>query len=311
MYLLYSAGLFAALVLASPWYLAAAKRRAGLREKLGRVPDRLRRRSGASIWVHAVSLGEVLAVSRLIAALREQTGFRVVISTTTVTGLKLAREKFGEENVFYFPFDVPFAIRPYLRALRPQMVVLAESEFWPNFLRMSRAFGARVVVVNARISDRSLPRYLRLRSLWRRILSDIELFLAQSPLDAERLRSIGADSARVHVTGNLKYDVVAPRDLGIVHELRSRIPPETGIIVAGSTAEGEESLLLEGFRQVLARRPGALLVLAPRHPERFDSVAALVSAAGLPLWRRSQLLKQGVILSEGGAPARPAGETRV
>jgi len=316
MHLLYSAGLFLALILASPWYLAAAKRRAGLAEKLGRVPSRLRRGSSEPcIWVHAVSVGEVLAVSRLIPCLREQTGRRIVVSTTTVSGQRLAREKVGEENVFYFPLDLPFAIRPYLRALRPELVLMAESEFWPNLLRLSREYGARVAVVNARISDRSLPRYQRLRFLWRPILRNVDWFLAQTAQDAERLQMIGADAARVHVSGNLKFDVVASRDLPVAQELRARILPETDVIVAGSTAEGEEALLIDAFRRVLHRRPNALLILAPRHPERFEVVAELVKTAGLPLWRRSQFLtlREGVILSEGGASGAlsPAGETRV
>ena len=297
MHLLYSAGLFVALIIASPWYLAAAKRRTGLSEKLGRVPARLLQQPAAGcIWVHAVSVGEVLAVSRLIPLLREQTGKRVVVSTTTVTGQALAREKFGDENVFYFPFDFAFAIRPYLRALEPELVVLAESEFWPNLLRMSRKSGAHVAVVNARISDRSLPRYLRLRFLWRRILDDVELFLAQTAQDAERLRLMGADPARVHVAGNLKFDVIASRDLPVVQELRSRIPHGADVIVAGSTADGEETLLLDAFREALVRRPEALLILAPRHPERFAAVADLVTGAGFRLWQRSQLSADAKLL---------------
>jgi 3-deoxy-D-manno-octulosonic-acid transferase len=293
--------MFVALLVASPWYLAAAKRRAGLREKLGRVPARLMGSRRRCIWVHAVSVGEVLAVSRLIPLLANEAGLRVVISTTTVTGQKLAREKFGEENVLYFPFDLPFAIQPYLRTLRPEVVVLAESEFWPNFLRLSREYGAHVAVVNARISDRSLPRYLRLHFLWRGILRYVELFLAQTAQDAERLRLIGADATRVHVTGNLKFDVVASREQPLVQELRQQTPHGTDIMVAGSTGEGEEALLLDAFRQLLGRRPGTLLILAPRHPERFAAVAELVKMAGLPLWRRSQLkgetqLSGGVLL---------------
>jgi 3-deoxy-D-manno-octulosonic-acid transferase len=288
-HLLYSAAMFVALVVAAPWYVAAAKRRAGLAEKLGRVPERLRARAEGCIWVHAVSVGEVLAVSRLVSALHEQTGLRVVVSTTTLTGQNLAREKFGAENVFYFPFDLPFAIRRYLAALRPELMVLAESEFWPNFVRMSQRSGARVAVVNARISDRSLPRYLRLRWPWRRILRDVDLFLAQTERDADRLRLIGAEPGRVHVTGNLKYDVAAARDLAVVQLLRRRIPAGTDVIVAGSTAEGEEAMLVEAFRGILERRPGALLIIAPRHPERFAAVAALVKSSGVRLWRRSEI----------------------
>ncbi len=289
MYILYSAALALAFLLALPWILAAAKRRAGWREKLGRVPARLRPSAAGEscIWVHAVSVGEVLAASRLINLLRGESGRRVVVSTTTVTGQHLARQHF--EEVFYFPFDFAFAIRPYLRVLRPEMVVLVESEFWPNFLRLARASGARVAVVNARISDRSLPRYLASKFFWRRILRGVDLFLARSEQDRERLLAIGADPARVYVARNLKFDITAPPDLAIVHELRRRAQGAS-VIVAGSTAEGEDTIILEAFRRVLQSCPRSLLILAPRHPERFDAVASLVAGLGLPLWRRSQLV---------------------
>ena len=133
-----------------------------------------------------------------------------MVSTTTHTGQRLARGKFGEGNVFYFPLDFALCIRPYLRALRPALVILAETEFWPNFLRLARASGAHLVVVNARISDRSYPRYLRFRGLLGTVLEPVELFLAQSDGDAERLRTVGAAAERVEVSGNLKFDVAPP-----------------------------------------------------------------------------------------------------
>jgi 3-deoxy-D-manno-octulosonic-acid transferase len=288
MYFLYSAALALALVLASPWVLAAAKRRAGLREKLGRVPVRLRPTAAGEscIWVHAVSVGEVLAASRLISTLAKENGCRVVISTTTVTGQRLARERFGE--AFYFPLDFAFAIRPYLRILRPELLVLVESEFWPNFLRLARASGAGVAVINARISDRSLPRYLALKFFWQRILRGVDVFLARSGQDRDRLLSVGAEPARIRVTGNLKFDITAPPDLPMVHEFRRRTEG-TPVIVAGSTAEGEDTIILQAFGRVLQQHPRTLLILAPRHPERFDAVAALVAGRGIRLWRRSQL----------------------
>ena len=305
MYFLYSLLLGLAVALTTPWWLvrmlAQGKYRAGLSERLGGVPKRLGATQGC-IWVHAVSVGEVLAVSGLVAGLRTRfPDRRIVVSTTTATGQKLARERFGEGNVFYYPADFVFAIRPYLRALRPDLVVLAESEFWPNFVRLARRAGARIAVVNARVSDRSLPRYLRLRALWRRVLGDLDLFLAQSDEDARRLVAIGAPASRVSVTGNLKFDVQPPGVLSAVEMLRRILQPATAVVVCGSTAEGEEPIVLRAFSALLEKHPRAALILAPRRPERFDAVADLIAASGLKFWRRSELtgtesLSGGVVL---------------
>ncbi len=308
MYLAYSLGLALLLALAAPYWLVQMMRhgkyRAGLGERFGRVPARLRpaTEERGAVWVHAVSVGEVLAVSGLVEKMRrEWPDRRIFVSTTTATGQKLARERFGDDRVFYFPLDFAFALRPYLRALRPELVVLAETEFWPNFLRLAHASGARAAAINARISDRSLPGYRRWRGLLRRVLQNVSLFLAQSDEDARRLREIGADPARVRVAGNLKFDVKAPPESVLVGRLRSAITDPEHVIVCGSTVEGEERLLLEAFRFVLEQHPAALLVLAPRHPERFDDVAAAVTAARLPLVRRSEwqatdVLRGGVLL---------------
>src|SRR5689334_11746082 len=212
MYLLYSALLAAAMVLAMPFWLwqmlRHGKYRAGFGERWGGVPGRiLKERSGPVIWIHAVSVGEVLAVSGLVEKLQSRlAGHRVVVSATTDTGQKLACQRFGEQNVFYFPLDFAFAIRPYLKVLKPQLVIMAETEFWPNFLRLSHASGARVAVVNARISDRSLPGYRRFKVLLQRVLQHVDLFLTQTEEDQRRLVEIGAAENRAQVSGNLKFD---------------------------------------------------------------------------------------------------------
>src|SRR6266849_5494312 len=296
MYLLYSALLAAGLLISLPYWMFVKRRhgkyREGLGERLGKVPSRLQGRPGPAIWVHAVSVGEVLAVGELVGELRRRfPRYRVVVSTTTATGQKLTKKRFGEESIFYFPLDFGFAIRPYLTTLRPQLIVIAETEFWPNFLRLACRSGARVAVVNARISDRSWPGYRRVRriGILASVLHNINLFLAQTEEDARRLLDIGAPAERIEVSGNLKFDVAAPAPPAIVASLRSTFQ-QAGVgpvIVCGSTVEEEEGPLLLAFQNVLASHPRAIMILAPRHPERFAEVAQLLEHMGIRYWRRS------------------------
>lgn len=308
-YLLYSLLFFVALIISTPWWLLQmwrlGKYRQGWSERLGRVPARLLQRgSEDTIWIHAVSVGEVLAVSRLIDELKRQLpNWRFVVSTTTDTGQKLARQRFGEQNVFYLPLDLPIAVRPYFEALRPKLLLLAESEFWPNLLRWAKLSGAAVAVVNARISDRSFPGYFRFRRLLRPMMNNIDLFLAQSEEDARRLTTIGAPAERVHVSGNLKFEVKPPAKSPIVPAFLQAIRTKSigPVIVAGSTVAGEEYPLLSVYKQIQSRYRSALLVLAPRHPERFDHVAEAITSSGMRYERRSHwedttVLEPGVFL---------------
>jgi 3-deoxy-D-manno-octulosonic-acid transferase len=310
MYFLYSLLLALAVALSAPWWLFAmwrhGKHRSGLSERLGFLPSRLARSEPASghraIWIHAVSVGEVLGIAGLLAELKERfPNHRLVVSTTTDTGQKLARERFGAENVFYFPADFAFAIRPYLRALRPELIVIAETEFWPNFLRCAHNAGARIAIVNARISDRSFPRYRRFRFLLQRVLCRVDMFLAQTQEDVRRLVAIGAPAGRVRICGNLKFDGATPQAFEFVSQLKRRLTEAFPILVCGSTVEGEEALLLEMFRAVLRQYPSALMILAPRRPERFHEVTQLLAASGPEYWCRSNLdsgavLRGGVLL---------------
>jgi 3-deoxy-D-manno-octulosonic-acid transferase len=295
MYFLYTLGLALWLLMGTPVWLLQMRRhgkhRAGLRARLGKVPEHLRPHQGPVIWVHAVSVGEVLAVSGLVPELRARyPQARIVVSTVTDTGQKLARQRFGAENVFYFPLDFAFAVRPYLQTLQPQLVVIAETEFWPNFLRLAHASGAQVAVVNARISDRSFPGYRRVRRWLARVLQNVDLLLAQANQDRERLLAIGAPAQRVLVAGNLKFDVPPPQPPPLVEQLRSALAlaEASPVIVAGSTVEGEEPPLLRAFETVLTRHPRAVMILAPRHPERFNHVAAMISDLSIRFWRRTE-----------------------
>ncbi len=292
----YNVALLTALVAGLPWWLwrmaTTQKYREGIRERLGRVPARLtappadpRQAGKRVIWLHAVSVGEVLAVSRLVGELDSVfPNHRVVISTTTRTGQELARERFGAGRVFYCPLDVRWAVRAYLNALRPELLVLAETEFWPNLLQECFRRGIQVAVVNGRISDRSWPRYQMLRRLWRPILGRLARVLAQSETDAKRLRALGCREDAVSVAGNLKFDVRAAREAEVTRLLR---PAGVRFVVAGSTLEGEEAALLEAWPGLLRADPRLAMVLAPRHPERFDGVAGLLDRSGVGWVRRS------------------------
>ncbi|HZD45727.1 MAG TPA: 3-deoxy-D-manno-octulosonic acid transferase [Acidobacteriaceae bacterium] len=296
----YNMGLLLALLAGAPVWLLRPRGREGLRERLGagaaRVGHALAGRQ--QVWVHAVSVGEVVAASRLVEELDARLGRgSVAISTTTRTGQQLARERFGAGRCFYFPIDLPWVVRGAFRALRPRVLVLAESELWPNVLAECARQRIPVVVVNARVSDRSLPRYQRLRRWWRPFLEMLTLVLAQSAEDARRFVAIGVPETRVRVGGNLKFDVRPPQSSPVVEQLRARLPQGVKVLVAGSTLEDEERVLLEEWPRICARMPKTVMVLAPRHPERFARVAALAREKKVPLVQRS--LWDGSALAAG------------
>lgn len=291
---LYNLALLTILLAGSPWWLwrmaTTQKYREGMRERLGRLRAGLvvpkdPRNPRRVIWLHAVSVGEVLAVSRLVGELDQAfPTHRLLISTTTRTGQALARERFGVERVFYCPLDLPWGVRAYLKALQPQLLILAETEFWPNLLEGCFRRRIPVAVVNARISDRSWPRYQMLRRLWRPILGRLSRVLAQTGTDAERLRALGCRAEAVSVAGNLKFDVRVAREAEVTRLLR---PAAVRFVVAGSTLEGEEAALLEVWPRLLERDPRLAMVLAPRHPERFAAVEGLLDRSGVRWIRRS------------------------
>ncbi len=295
----YNLALLTALVAGAPrwiWRMATTQKyREGLRERLGRVPAKLAPVSAPAadrpiVWLHAVSVGEVLAVTRLVKALdAEFPNYLVAVSTTTSTGQALACEHFGASRVFYCPLDFPWAVRAYLNTLKPSLLILAETEFWPNLLRGCFRRKIPVAVVNARISNRSWPRYHMLRRLWRPLLSRLTRVLAQSQADAGRLIAIGCRPESVSVAGNLKFDVRAAQQADATRMLIS-FAGYLRFLVAGSTLEGEESALIIAWSQLLFSDPQLAMVLAPRHPERFGAVAALLERSRVAWVRRSELI---------------------
>jgi 3-deoxy-D-manno-octulosonic-acid transferase len=295
-HILYSVLLTIGFALALPWFLwkgrSTGKYLRTFRERMGRLPVYLNVDGDRSIWIHAVSVGEVLAARPLVPALRERfPGHRLFLSTTTVTGNAVAKRSVrGVDGLFYAPFDFPRPVRQALEVLNPSLLVLVETELWPNLIHEARRRGTRVALVNGRISPRSFPRYLRVRRFLARVLCEIDLFLMQGEAHAERIRSMGAAEDRVRVTGNLKFDAVEPERLPerLARLIQGGAQPRP-LWVAGSTVGGEEELVLSAFHRVRERVPQARLLVAPRHPERFAAVPSLVEAAGFRCLRRSAL----------------------
>jgi 3-deoxy-D-manno-octulosonic-acid transferase len=303
---LYSLALLAVLAVGSPYWLARmafsskgrGRYRDGLAERLGRVPTALRAAVAGQrvVWLHAVSVGEVLAAGRLVTELetvldaRLGAGWVVVLSTTTATGQALARERFGAVRVFYYPLDFAWAVRAYLDAIKPELLVLMESELWPRMLVECRRAGVPVAVVNARVSDRSYARGLKVRAIWGPwVLRRVGLFAAQSEEDGRRLVALGADPGAVRTVGNLKFDVRAPQETPVVRRLRPLLAGRR-VVVGGSLLDPEEELLVTNLGELLTMAPDAMLILAPRHPDRFDAVAKLADRAAKTVYRASELL---------------------
>jgi 3-deoxy-D-manno-octulosonic-acid transferase len=295
--ILYSAALTLGLLLASPWWLlrmvTTSRYREGLLQRLGSVPASLQAivHGKRVIWIHAVSVGEVLAASRLVTEMETALGegWRVVISTTTRTGQALARERFGSARVFYMPLDFAWTIRRYLNALRPSLLILMESELWPRVLYECKRRSIPVAVANARVSDRSLSRGLRLRRIWKHVLRMPTLWLAQSNDDARRLLTLGVRPQKVRPVGNLKYDVRAPKQSRVAERIQQSARGRL-IGVAGSTLAGEEKVVLDAWKQILTVDEQALLILAPRHPERFPEALDLIRENGISYDSASAIL---------------------
>jgi 3-deoxy-D-manno-octulosonic-acid transferase len=271
--------------------IAQPRKRAGLWQKLGFVPPR--RSDGPCIWIHAVSVGETLAVKTFVQALRPRfPHHEVVVSVTTRTGMEVARKTYPDRRVFYYPFDFVFSVSAALRRIRPSAVLLVEQEVWPVFVRTCAARGIPVAVINGRITAISLRHLRRLGPLMRGTFRRVNLFAVQTDEYAGRIRALGVDPGRVHVTGSLKYDAVPTEiDADAVARYRRLFNFEPGhaVLLAGSTHPGEDEILLAAFEALRQRFPRLRLILVPRHPRRFDEVAALLAAAGRPFVRRSAL----------------------
>jgi 3-deoxy-D-manno-octulosonic-acid transferase len=291
MYLGYSLLLSLGLLVLIPHFLfqalAHGKYVAGLRQRLGLVPPT----SGKPIiWLHCVSVGETQAARPLAQRLKQEFPHHaVVVSTITLTGQKLARDVFRNvaESVFYFPFDWRWSARRALKRINPTAVLIMETELWPNFLRECKARDIPVALVNGRISRQSYRRYRMIRFFLRRVLSCLSLAVMQSEIDAERLQALGMSNEKLFTAGNLKFDTETGSELAAkTGEIRERFGLQSGVplILAASTHAPEEEIILESLKGLRTNQP-VRLMLAPRHPERFNEVASLLQSSGLS-WAR-------------------------
>jgi len=295
-YTIYNLILFLGTVLFLPVILfklaTVPKYRGGILQKLGWVRRDLMKviAGGRPIWVHAVSVGEVMAVHPLIRELKKKYPRRkLIISTVTITGNFTARQRIPEADaVFFFPFDYPLVIRRVIAKINPVMVLVAETELWPNFFRELKRAGIPSAVINGRISPGSFKKYSKLTGFFSQVFEQVDLLCMQSEEDAERIKTIGAAPDKVMVTGNLKFDQKIlesqPRPVAI--------PKGKKVITAGSTHRGEEEALLSVFSRLRDKFPELLLIIAPRHPERFDEVEGLINSAGFECQRRTRLKGQ-------------------
>jgi 3-deoxy-D-manno-octulosonic-acid transferase len=299
-YFLYSVAMLVLLVALSPYFLYQALRHkkyvGSLKQRLGYLPVSFNLDADDSIWIHAVSVGEVLSARPIVAELRKRyPSLRVFLSTTTLTGQQVARRgDVDADGVFYFPFDWTFAVRRTLTVVRPRLLVIVEKEIWPNVLRECRHRGVATMIVGGRVSKRSFARYRLVRPFFRRVLADVDRFCVQSEETARRLAALGADPARVTITGSLKFDSLNPPAVpgrGASRVLRFfRVPPGRPVLIAGSTAKGEEQAVIHAFNRVRATAGGStLLIVAPRHMERCGEVERLCRFEGLSTVRRSEL----------------------
>lgn len=300
---LYNALFAVAYTVMLPSFLLRMKRRGGYRarfsDRFGRYPkeilDVLSQKAATStvlpqrrIWIHAVSVGEVQVAGQLMRAMRERDpNIRFVFSTTSSTGWKTAeREVTPDDVLIYNPLDFGGCVKRALNVVNPRAVILTETEIWPNFIRALKKRGVPIYLVNARISDRSAPRYKALRWFFGEVFRCFTKIYAQSDLDAQRLTDAGADSASVSVTGSFKFDV-AHRNEAKERELRAWIG-EGEILLGGSTWPGEDVVMLKAYKRLIEKHPDVKLVIAPRHFEKADAVEANIRAAGFECVRRSR-----------------------
>jgi len=298
MYFLYNLIISIFFIIAFPYFLIrsvfAPRYRAGLKEKLGFISrsKRLVLSNQPNIWLHAVSVGEILASLPLIELIKKNCPeHQLVVSTTTLTGQEIARKRISGVIIIYFPLDLLWIVSRVLNIIEPSVFLVAESEIWPNFFKQAYRHKIPIVLFNGRISNFSYSRYKKLGLFFRHVLSFISSFGMQTELDARRIISLGGEARRVKVTGNTKFDALERLDARETEMLKEefKISDKDLILVAGSTHPGEEEIILKCFLELKKEFTNLRLILCPRHLERLNEVEGIISHFGLSFLRRTQL----------------------
>ena len=301
MYFIYDLLLILFFLLFVPYFLwkmvFAGKYRTGIFQRIGFLPREIEEsyKKIKPLWFHAVSVGEVIAVIPLIHKIKEKFPERkIVLSTVTHTGYQVAvaRAK-GVDDIIFFPFDFSWSVKKAIRSINPQILIITETEIWPNLLRELKRHTVPSIMINGRVSPSSYKRYRLGRFFFKAVLSDISVFCMQSTIDAERIIGIGADPNKVMVSGNIKFDqYIVPISAQDRDELRRsfNLQKNQKVFVAGSTHRGEEGIILDVFKELKNFFPGLLLILAPRHPERFDEVEELIETKGIKAIRKTAIV---------------------
>jgi len=293
LYLFYNLLLTAGFILSLPFLplllLLGPKFRVGLRQRLGFYSEEIKKHGldARPVWIHAASVGEVRSIVPLVRELRKRfPANQVILSTFTVTGNRIAREIGGADLVIFLPLDLLWVVRRAIKAFTPAMLLIVETEIWPNLLREAFRHGVPTLLLSGRLSHKALPRYALFRTFFRRVLGYFTAIGMQSAEDAARILALGADAGRVSVVGSLKFGDGQLADYR--NPMQSVLPHDKRWLVAGSTHHGEEQILLEVFASLRRLYPKLSMVLAPRHPERFAEVEKLLQNGGFDFHKRSQ-----------------------
>ena len=308
MYVIYNFLIILFFIFSFPYYLVrilfTRKYRAGLKERLGFINHRLDNldASRKRMWIHAVSVGEVIAASLLIKRIKELwPDLIIMLTTVTETGNRTAKEKIKEADVIaFFPLDFSWSVRRFKKSLKPDLCIIMETELWPNFLRILSENGTPIMIANGRLSEKSYSGYKIAKAFFKKVLKSISAFSMQTDSDAGRIAALGAEQSKIYVTGNLKFDQVFRASSQIEKGIRAdlMIPEECKVLVFGSTHRGEEEILVGAYKKLRSGFKNLFLIIAPRHPERFGEVEGILTRNSVSFCRRTLLKRDEVIKTD-------------